>query len=58
MMTQFTDDSDPTALIVISGVLMIVGLFRVFYSIFSSVRYISGQVLKSAESMILDIQAA
>ncbi|CAJ1356088.1 unnamed protein product [Effrenium voratum] len=50
---QFTDDSDPTALIVISGVLMIVGLFRVFYSIFSSVRYISGQVLKSAESMIL-----
>eukprot|EP00434_Breviolum_minutum_P036610 symbB.v1.2.032442.t1/scaffold3895.1/size70954/9 len=52
---QATSDSNP--LPVISALMIIAGLFRVFYSLYRFVTLLSGKVLESAESMILDIRA-
>ena len=49
---QATSDSNP--LPVISALMIIAGLFRVFYSLYRFVTLLSGKVLESAESMILE----
>lgn len=55
---QATPTGDSNPLPVISAVMIIAGLFRVFYSLYRCLKLLSGKVLESAEGMILDIRAA
>lgn len=55
---QATSTGDSNPLPVISAVMIIAGLFRVFYSLYRFLKLLSGKVLESAEGMILDIRAA
>lgn len=55
---QVTSRGDSNPLPVISAVMIIAGLFRVFYSLYRFLKLLSGKVLESAEGMILDIRAA